>query len=93
MSDYTSLGCEPITARYSRPLNLPATSGKRKCSLQPVLFLNFKSVSPEATSGCLRSTRRSCPSGTQTSALRGRTISRCLFTGTLLPFYPFSNCS
>lgn len=51
---------------------------------------------PEGTSGCLRSTRRPCTSGTQTSALKGRTIflypstgkkkmSVCLVTSGLYP--------
>ncbi|KAK2860893.1 hypothetical protein Q7C36_005059 [Tachysurus vachellii] len=80
-------------ARFLTPVAITTASEKQKCSLQPGRFLNFKSASPEATSGCLRSTRRPCPSGTQTSASKGRTISLCLFTGTSLPFCPFSNCS
>lgn len=36
---------------------------------------------PEGTSGCLRSTRRPCTSGTQTSALKGRTTFQYPSTG------------
>lgn len=41
----------------------------------------FLPVFPEGTSGCLRSTRRPCTSGTQTSASKGRTICPCPSTG------------
>ncbi|KAF7705929.1 hypothetical protein HF521_019183 [Silurus meridionalis] len=80
-------------ARFTPPAAKSTESGKPKCSSRLVHFSNFKSVSPEATSGCLRSTRRPCPSGTQTSASKGRTIFLYRFTGTSLPFCPFLNCS
>lgn len=47
--------------------------------LLSIVFLPI--VFPEGTSGCLRSTRRLCTSGTQTSALKERTIFQYPFTG------------
>lgn len=49
--------------------------------MQNFLTICLHTAFPEGTSGCLRSTRRPCTSGTQTSALKGRTIFLCPSTG------------
>lgn len=57
-------------------------SGFHKSDLMCDILTCFSSPAfPEGTSGCLRSTRRPCTSGTQTSASKGRTICPCPSTG------------